>query len=84
MIKLVLYDGREQSPTFGNLMELFIGEENYSLVTIPPGVVNGFKGIGTRFSLIANCATEPHSSDEIIYIDPLDNEIPYDWSLKHR
>ena len=84
MIKLVLYDDRKQSPTFGNLMELFIGEENYSLVTIPPGVVNGFKGIGTSSSLIANCTTEPHSSDEIIYIDPLENEIPYDWSLKHR
>jgi len=29
MIKLVIYDGREDSPTKGNLMEVFMGEKNY-------------------------------------------------------
>ena len=84
MIKLVLYDDRQQSPTAGALMELYIGEENYRLVSIPPGVVNGFKGVGTEPSLIANCATEPHDPEEITYIDPLVNDIPYDWALKIR
>ena len=34
MAKLVLYDSRDESPTKGELMELFIGDENYCLVKI--------------------------------------------------
>lgn len=83
MIKLVLYDDREGSPTRGELMELFIGEANYVLVTVPPGVWNGFKGIGVKPALVANCATIPHDPEEIIRMDPFDGPIPYDWSLRH-
>ena len=83
-IKLVLYDQRKGSPTKGELMELFVGEDNYALVRVPPGVVNGFKGIGTKPSIVANCATIPHDPAEITRIDPFKNNIPYDWSLKHR
>ena len=38
MIKLVLYDDREGSSTQGEIQELFIGQENYQLVKIPPKV----------------------------------------------
>ncbi len=84
MIKLVLYDDRPESPTRGELQELFVGESNYVLVKIPPGVWNGFKGIGVTPAIVANCATIPHDPDEIVRMDPFDNPIPYDWSLKHR
>jgi len=83
MIKLVLYDGRPDSPTRGHLMECFIGEDNHCLVQIPHGITNGYKAYGDRLALLANCATMPHDPDELIYIDPFDNDIPYDWSLKH-
>ena len=83
MIKLVLYDDRENSPTKGNLMELFIGEENYCLVKIPPNIWNGFKGIGNRSAIIANCSTLPHNPDEIKRISPFNKEIPYNWELKN-
>jgi len=82
-IKLVLYDDRADSPTNGELMELFLGPENYQLVTVPPKVWNGFKGCGTQPSIVANCATIPHDPEEIRRLDPFDNSIPYDWSLKH-
>ena len=82
--KLVLYDGRPDSPTRGEVMELFIGEDNYSLVQIPPGITNGYKAYGDKMVILANCATEPHDPQEIIYVDPLENDIPYDWSLKQR
>ena len=84
MIKLVLYDDRENSPTRGNLMELFIGEENYCLVKIPPKIWNGFKGIGNKPAIVANCATLPHDPNEIKRMDPFTNKIPYDWGLKHE
>jgi dTDP-4-dehydrorhamnose 3,5-epimerase len=83
-VKLVLYDDRSDSPTRGEVQELFVGETNYCLVTVPPLVWNGFKGIGDRMALVANCATVPHRPDEIVRRDPFDNHIPYDWSLKQR
>jgi dTDP-4-dehydrorhamnose 3,5-epimerase len=83
MIKLVLYDPREGSATKGKIQEIFIGEDNYVLVKIPSGVYNGFKGIGTIPAIVANCATIPYSPDEISRLDPFNNEIPYDWGLKH-
>jgi dTDP-4-dehydrorhamnose 3,5-epimerase len=84
MIKLVLYDERKDSPTSKEIQEIFIGEDNYALVKIPPGVTNGFKGIGTKPAIVANCATLAHDPDEIVRIDPFKNQIPYNWELKHR
>ena len=83
MVKLVCYDDRPDSPTRGALVELHVGELNYCLVTIPPLVWNGFKGEGTSTALVANCSTVHHSPDEIERLDPYDESIPYDWSLRH-
>jgi len=83
MIKLVLYDERADSATRGELQEIFLGEDNYVLVRVPPLVWNGFKGIGLQSAIVANCATHPHDPAEISRLDPTDNHIPYDWSLRH-
>ena len=82
-IKIVLYDERESSPSKGEVQEIFAGEDNYSLVTIPPNIWNGFKGIGVKPAIVANCATEPHDPSEIIRVDPFSKKIPYDWNLRH-
>ena len=83
-IKFVLYDERPESPTLGEIQEIFMGPDNYCLVTVPPMVWNGFKGIGNEAAVVANCATIPHSPDEIDRRNPFDRSIPYDWALKHR
>jgi dTDP-4-dehydrorhamnose 3,5-epimerase len=83
MVKLVCYDDRADSPTRGNVVELFVGELNYVLVTIPPLVWNGFKGYGSGPALVANCSTIPHDPDEIVRADPFTTDIPYDWALRH-
>ena len=83
IIKLVLYDDREGSPSRGQLQEIFTGQDNYALITIPPNVWNGFKGIGTAPAIVANCATIPHDPAEIVRLDPFTKNIPYDWNLKH-
>ncbi len=83
-IKLVLYDERENSPSRGQLMELFVGEGNYCLIKIPPQVWNGFKGVGTVPAIVANCATMAHDPHEISRIDPHNNHIPYKWDLIDR
>lgn len=84
MVKLVLYDDRETSPTKNEVQEIFLGDSNYVLVKIPPFVWNGFKGIGTMPAIIANCATLAHDPSEIVRTDPFETQIPYDWSIKHR
>lgn len=83
-IKFVLYDDRPQSATRGEVQELFLGPDHYSLVTVPPMIWNGFKGIGTEMAIVANCASIPHDPTEIERRDAFDPSIPYDWSLKHR
>lgn len=83
-IKLVLYDEREGSPTHGELMEIFLGPDNYSLVIIPPQVWNGFKGMSEPFAIVANCCTHVHDPSRSQRLDPLNNHIPYDWALKNH
>jgi len=83
MIKMVLYDDRESSPTRSALMELFVGESNYCLITVPPLVWNGFKGVGGHPAIVANCATIPHDPSEISRLDPFSPSIPYNWDLRH-
>jgi len=83
MIKLVLYDDRENSPTRGTLQEIFTGEDHYCLITIPPKIWNGFKAIGMGPALVANCSTEPHDPSEIERLEPFTDKIPYDWGLSH-
>ena len=84
MIKLVLFDDRQGSPSQGKLQEIFTGEDNYTLVTIPPLVWNGFKGIGAEPAIVANCASEPHDPTEIMRMDPFTDKIPYDWGLRQH
>ena len=83
-IKFVLYDDRSDSQTQGEIQEIFISPENYQLVTVPPGIWNGFKGIGLETSIVANCSTVPHSSDEIKRKKYNDDLIPYNWDIKHK
>ena len=78
-VKLVLYDGRPESPTRGALMERFPGVDDYSLFVIPPGIWTGFKGMD-ELSIVANCATHPHDPDRTERLDPRDPTIPYDWA----
>ncbi len=83
-IKLVIYDEREGSKSKGELVEIFLGPDNYSLVVVPPGVWNGFKGMGRDYSIVADCIDIPHSEADSVRIDPFNNHIPYDWATKHR
>jgi dTDP-4-dehydrorhamnose 3,5-epimerase len=83
-VKVVIFDDRENSPTRHELMEVFLGPDNYCLVVIPPELWNGFKGMGHSVSIVANCATEPHDPFRSERMNPFNNVIPYDWSLKHE
>jgi dTDP-4-dehydrorhamnose 3,5-epimerase len=82
-IKLVLYDARKDSKTTGEIQEIFMGEDNYVLVKIPPHIINGFKSIGDNKAIVANCSSIPHDPTEIERLDPFDPLIGYDWGIQH-
>jgi len=86
MIKLVLYDTRENSKTKGKILELFIGEHNPAIVKIPKGVYHGWKGISEYEAYVINIPTEVYNYEkpDEYRVDPYKNEIPYDWRRKDR
>lgn len=81
LVKLVIYDVRPESKTSGELCEIFLGPEDYKLVTIPPGLWYGFQTVSPEEAIIANCATMPHSPSEAQKKDPFSSEIPYKWTI---
>jgi len=84
MMKVVLYDGRADSPTYKEINEFFMGEHNPILLQIPAFVYHGFKCISETEAIVINCPTEVYSYEnpDEYRIPPHGGEIPYDWSRK--
>ena len=84
MVKAVVYDCREGSPTHGEVNEFFMGDDNPIMLKIPVGTMHGYKTVGLEPSLLINFPTELYNSqqhDE--YREPWDSEkIPYNWDIK--
>jgi len=79
-IRLVIYDGRDNSATRNNRLELILGRpDDYFLVRIPPLVWYGFQGISSESALIANCTDLRHDPEEIERLDQATCQIPYTW-----
>ena len=83
MIKIVLYDKREDSPTFGTVQEIFAGEHQPRSIVIPPGVCHGWKCISETESVVINVPSESYN-----YSEPDEErlpfntkEIPYNWDI---
>ena len=76
---MVLFDQRDKSSTKNKFQEIILSPKNYSLVTIPPNIWNGFKGLDTKESIIANCLTLPHNEKEMVRKDPFDKSFNYKW-----
>ena len=84
MVKLVMYDRREGSPTRGEVQECFLGEQKPLLVRVPCGVYHGWKNIGAELSLVVNIPDRRYDYEQPdeFRLDPHDGEIPYDWARK--
>ncbi len=84
MIKVALYDGRDGSPTFGEISQFFIGEHNPILVQIPPGVYHGWMCVSQNEAVVINIPTElyDYESPDEYRLDAHTDEIPYDWERK--
>ena len=83
MMKVALFDAREDSSTYRELNEFFIGEKNPMLISVPPYVYHGFKAIGTEIAYFISIPTLPYNYDEPdeYRLQADTDEIPYDWLL---
>lgn len=83
MMKVVLYDSRKDSPTYGQINEFFIGEKNPKLISVPPYVYHGFKAIGDKTAYFLSIPDYPYNYEEPdeFRLPPDTDKIPYDWIL---
>ena len=79
-IKMVLYDYRKESPSFNNLIEINLGRpHNYFRITIPPGVIYGFKCLSSPNALLVNCTDIEHDPYESTTFSLNDKKVPFFW-----
>jgi len=74
-ILLGLYDARAGSPTEGLVMCLRLSDTgaDYKMVTIPPGIWNGFRADPDgpdEAAVVLNCPDLPHDPNEIVRANP--------------
>ncbi len=86
MARVVLYDRRPDSPTFGQTQVIYAGEDNPVLILIPAGVAHGYQVLGTKPVLLLYHTTQSYNradpdEQRIPFDDP---EIGFDWSIKNR
>jgi dTDP-4-dehydrorhamnose 3,5-epimerase len=82
--KVVLFDMRDDSPTKGEVQEVFMGENNPILLKIPTFVVHGMTPADENPIYLVNCPTEPYDykNPDEFRIDFKSKDIPYDWGLE--
>ncbi|MBU1147011.1 MAG: dTDP-4-dehydrorhamnose 3,5-epimerase family protein [Candidatus Omnitrophica bacterium] len=81
VMKLVLYDARETSPTYKEVNDFTVNLDNPLLIKIPKFVYHGFKCAGDKEAIVINTPTLPYNSKEPdeYRVDAFENNIPYDW-----
>jgi dTDP-4-dehydrorhamnose 3,5-epimerase len=85
LVKIVVFDGRVASPTYGVLNEFVVSEKNPALLVVPPNLYHGWKNIGTTEAAIINMPSRLYDYDAPDALDlPWDSEaaeriVPYRW-----
>jgi len=77
--KVILWDQRPESPSFGRRQEFHLGESSPAILIVPPGVVHGYLNISDRPGVVFNAANRLYKGpgrqeavDEIRYEDDPD------------
>jgi dTDP-4-dehydrorhamnose 3,5-epimerase len=83
-LRVVLWDGRDESRDQKSFCELFFTPETAGLLYIPPGVWHATQNWGDSLGRVVNFPTvrfDPKDPDKY-RIDPRSDAIPFDWSLR--
>ena len=79
-VKLVLFDDRKKSISFGKYAEYILTPKKFFLITIPPFLWNGFIGLDKEESIVANCISLPHDENEMVRKSYNDKYFKYNWN----
>lgn len=85
-IQAVLYDQREKSPTKGETQVVYMGENAPIALLIPPGVIHGYRVLGTVNANLIYMTTEAYDAkdpdeERLAFDDP---KIGFDWNTQNR
>jgi dTDP-4-dehydrorhamnose 3,5-epimerase len=50
-----MWDNRADSPTYGNVMTVVVGEDNPQAVIVPKGVIHAYQNVGEKDGIVINC-----------------------------
>lgn len=53
--KIRLWDNREASPTYRNVVTQFVGADNPASVLVPRGIVHAYRNVGSTGGVVINC-----------------------------
>jgi dTDP-4-dehydrorhamnose 3,5-epimerase len=83
-VKVGLHDGREDSPSYGKNATIILGEQNTSLLQIPPMIWHGYTTLGGEMSYLINVPTEPynHKAPDELRVHPFENDFNFNWEIK--
>ena len=83
-LRVVLYDGRRDSPTFEELNQIYFRDEVPGLLSIPPGVWHADQNIGDTEAVVINFPTRAfdRAMPDKYRLDPHGGEIPFDFALR--
>ena len=86
MVRIVLHDRRDGSPTKGQTQVIYAGEDQPLTVFIPAGIAHGYQVLGNEPAVLfyhVTQAYDPKNPDEerIPFDDPA---IGFDWSIQNR
>jgi dTDP-4-dehydrorhamnose 3,5-epimerase len=78
-VKIVLYDDRAASPTRGMINEIYLGEHNRALITIPHGVYHALQNVGLTDAYFVNLPTRAfnHAQPDKHRLPVGTDQIPY-------
>jgi dTDP-4-dehydrorhamnose 3,5-epimerase len=85
MVKIVLFDARESSPSHGRVNELRFGAQRPALVVVPPGVWHGVQNIGDTTALLLNLVDRAYRYEDPDHwrLPPDTPKIPYSFRSTH-
>ncbi len=83
-IRVVLYDGRVESPTFERVAQFHFSERAPGLLRIPPGVWHADQNTGEGMARFFNFPTHAYdaANPDKHRLDPHSGAIPFDWELR--
>jgi dTDP-4-dehydrorhamnose 3,5-epimerase len=83
-VRVVLYDGREGSASYGQFGIYHLTRAAPGLLLIPPGVWHADQNWGDDEAIVINFPTRPYdpNAPDKYRIDPHSGEIPFDWTLR--